>query len=132
MIAYATASVPRRLTPSRSLTLDPSAEVDVELLTFVERYATNLTRWDLLVFFGQHPRAGDPVRRIAQRIGRSARGVEKELDDLAYLGILHARRNGKGRVYQLTRAPATRRMVKRFARCFASDCARVRQRDAHE
>jgi len=95
-------------------------EIDVEVLTFVERYATNLARWDLLIFFGQNPSMCDGAPSIARQIGRRTHIIEKELDDLAYLGVLRARRNGKGMLYELARVPATLRTVVRFARRFAS------------
>jgi DNA-binding MarR family transcriptional regulator len=93
-----------------------SHEIDVELLTFVERYATNLARWDLLLYFGQNPTRSDDVDGIAGCIGRFPASVQKELDDLAYLGVLRTRPNGKGKLYALTRAPQMRRAVLRLAR----------------
>lgn len=108
------------MTVSRLLTrgehrLRSSNEIDVEVLAFMERYATNLARWDLLVFFGKHPSTSDTARGIAKQIGRRTRTVQKELDDLIYLGILRARENGQGMRYQLARAPKTRRTIVRFA-----------------
>lgn len=93
-----------------------SHEIDVELLTFVERYATNLARWDLLLYFGQNPTKSDGVDEIAKCVGRFPPAVQKELDDLAYLGILRMRANGKGKLYALTRARHMRRTVLRLAR----------------
>ena len=92
-----------------------SQEIDVELLTFVERYATNLARWDLLLYFGRNPTRSDDVQAIARCIGRLPPSIQKELDDLAYLGILRTRANGKGKLYELTRAPHMRRAVLRLA-----------------
>jgi len=98
----------------------PTQEIDLELFTFIERYATNLARWDLLVYFGQHPTARDNAPAIAQHVGRNARLVQKELDDLVYLGILSTQRNGDGMRYGLVRAPATRRAVVRLACDFSA------------
>jgi DNA-binding MarR family transcriptional regulator len=98
----------------------PSHEVDVEMFTFIERYATNLARWDLLIFFGRNPSARDDASKIAEHVGRAERTVEKELDDLVYLGILHTHRNSDGVLYGLTHASATRRSVMRLARDFAA------------
>ncbi|MDE3091223.1 MAG: hypothetical protein KGJ80_17785, partial [Chloroflexota bacterium] len=61
-----------RLTPRARLSLRPSNEIDVELLAFAERYATNLARWDLLLYFGQNPTARDSARGIARQVGRRA------------------------------------------------------------
>lgn len=107
-------TVSRRL-PHRDLSLNPSNEIDVELLAFMERYATNLARWDLLVYFGRNPSARDTAHGIAAGVGRRTRTVQKELDDLAFLGILRAHENGQGMLYELARAPKTRRAIVRFA-----------------
>ncbi len=94
----------------------PTHKLDLEMFTFIERYATNLARWDVLVFFGQHPTAASDAAQIAQRVGRGARMVQKELDDLVYLGVLHARHDAQGTLYGLARSAATRRNVIRLAR----------------
>jgi len=104
-----------RLLPRGGHTLKPSSEIDIELLAFMERYATNLARWDLLVYFGRNPSTRDTAREIARQVGRRTRIVQKELDDLTYLGILYARENGQGMRYELARAPKTRRTIMRFA-----------------
>ncbi len=91
-------------------------EVDIELLTFVERYATNLAKWDLLVYFGRNPSAQEDALGIARQVGRRLAIVEKELNDLVYLGILHTRNRGNGMLYELARLPSTRRTVMRLAR----------------
>src|SRR5574337_122300 len=72
--------------------------------------------WDLLVFFGQNPSTKANARGIARRIGRQTQAVEKELDDLVYLGILKAHANGKGLRYRLAPVAGTQRAVTRFAR----------------
>ncbi|MBI4785577.1 MAG: hypothetical protein HY782_00810 [Chloroflexi bacterium] len=108
----------RTLSSSRTIAPDFSSEIDIELLAFIERYATNLARWDVLLFFGRHPRMRDNASGIAKQIGRRPQSLAKELADLAYLGILHVHENGKGMVYQLARVPATRRAVIRLAQHF--------------
>lgn len=95
-----------------------SGEIDIEVLTLIERYATNLARWDVLLFFGRNPVAQDNASGIAKQIGRRAQSIAKELEDLAYLGILHAHSNGRGMKYQLTRSPGLRRAVMRLAKHF--------------
>lgn len=93
----------------------PVQEIDVELFTFVERYATTLARWDLLVYFGKHPTLHSDATQIARHLGRAPRFVQKELDDLTYLGILRAHRNNGSVHYGLARTP-TRRTIMRMAR----------------
>ncbi len=111
--------------PRGARSVKPSREIDVELLAFIERYATNLARWDLLAFFGRNPSACDTASGIAAQIGRRPRIVQKELDDLAYLGLLRAHSNGPGMRYELAHTQKTRRTVMRFARRLA-----IRGRDA--
>jgi hypothetical protein len=98
----------------------PTQEIDLELFTFVERYATSLARWDLLVYFGRYPTARNHALRIATQVGRNAQMVQKELDDLVYLGILSAHRNGTGMRYGLVQSAATRRAVVRLAHDFSA------------
>jgi DNA-binding MarR family transcriptional regulator len=103
---------------SRTLAPDYSSEIDIELLTFIERYATNLARWDVLLFFGRNPGTRDNVSAIAKQLGRRPQSLVKELDDLAFLGVLHVHQNGNGMIYQLARATTTRRAVIRLAQHF--------------
>jgi hypothetical protein len=91
-------------------------EVDIELLTFMERYATNLAKWDLLIYFGHNPNIRDSAFNIASQIGRRVNVIEKELNDLVYLGILRARDQGHSTVFELARVPGTRRTVMRLAK----------------
>ncbi len=90
-------------------------EIDIELLAFVERYATNLTRWDILILFGQNPLLSESAPSVARRLGRRTRALEKELEDLAYLGVLSAHFNGRGTVYELTGNPGIHRTLTRLA-----------------
>jgi DNA-binding MarR family transcriptional regulator len=110
------------MTISQSLVLPspvyPSTlhEIDVELYAFIERYATNLPRWDLLLFFGQNPTLSSDVVDIAERVGRTTNTVQKELDNLTYLGILQADRSVRRTHYTLSRSLSIRRAVLRMAR----------------
>jgi hypothetical protein len=117
-------TVSRRLI-HRNLTLKPSNEIDIELLAFMERYATNLARWDLLLYFGRNPSARDTAHGIARQVGRRTRIIRKELDDLTLLGILHTHENGRGMLYSLTRSPKTRRAITRFAQRHSGENRRL-------
>jgi DNA-binding MarR family transcriptional regulator len=90
-------------------------EIDIELFAFIERYATNLPRWDLLLFFGQNPSMSSNIASIAERIGRAPSTVQKELDNLAYLGILQADRNQPSAFYSLSESKPLRSAVLRMA-----------------
>jgi hypothetical protein len=97
----------------------PTKEVDVDFLVFVERYATDLLKWDILTFFAHNPNYCAPASQIAQQIGRSAYSIQPELGDLALLGILEQRHGlGEQTLYQLTHKPHLRRVILKFASQF--------------
>lgn len=90
-------------------------EIDIELYAFIERYATNLPRWDLLLFFGQNPSMRSNIASVAEHIGRAPSTVQKELDNLTYLGILQADRNQPSTLYSLSECKSVRGTVLRMA-----------------
>jgi len=102
----------------------PLKEVDVDLLAFVERYATGAVKWDIIAFFGENPYTGDTARSIAQRIGRSLDIVLPDLIDLAMVGLLERIKIDGAVVFQLTREQALRQTTFNFVRHFRG---RVRQ-----
>lgn len=94
----------------------PTKELDVPFLVFVERYATDLLRWDILAFFARNPNFCAPEAGIAQQIGRSVHSVRPELGDLALLGILDQLQPEEVQpLYRLTSQPQLRRMILKFA-----------------
>lgn len=102
----------------------PLKEVDVDLLAFVERYATGAMKWDIIAFFGENPYTGDTARSIAQRIGRSLDIVLPDLIDLAMVGLLERIKIDGAVVFQLTQEQALRQTTFNFVRRFRG---RVRQ-----
>lgn len=90
-------------------------EVDIELFTFVERYATNLVRMDLLLFFGGNPEERITAADLARSVRRSLRATKKELDDLTYLRVLTRRYTPEKTTYHLARKGAARLAVMRLA-----------------
>lgn len=90
-------------------------EVDVELFTFVERYATNLVRMDLLIFFGGNPEERITAAELARRVRHSLRATKKELDDLTYLRVLTRSYTPEKTTYQLARRGGARRALVRLA-----------------
>lgn len=90
-------------------------EVDIDLFTFVERYATNLLRWDLLLHFGKQPDLDHTAVEIARDVNRSPHATLKELDDLTYLRVLTRRYTPERTTYRLSRRPYIRRSVTRLA-----------------
>lgn len=100
-----------------SLSLQPpNREVDVDFLVFIERYATDLLKWDILTFFAQNPGSSPTAAEVAQQIGRSAYSVRPELGDLVLTGILEHTPTSNGHIkYKLTPEPALRRVILKFA-----------------
>lgn len=94
---------------------EPAKEIDVDLLVFVERYANDLLRWDLISLFAQNPDLYDTADNVAQRVGRNPRVVRSELGNLVMLGVLEWGRLNDHHVYQLTRRSDLRNLALRFA-----------------
>ena len=94
----------------------PSKEIDLELLIFVERYVTNLMKWDLLTYFGNNPSMKKDAQGVAKVIGRSHKAVRSELGDLAVLDLLQ-KSNGDSRAptYTLTHDRLLRSQIIKFA-----------------
>ena len=94
----------------------PSKEVDVEFLVFVQRYATDLLRWDILTFFAAHPDFCGPVAKVAQRLARPTHSIQLEMRDLALLGILKQEQAADNQpVYCLTQDTYLRGMTLKFS-----------------
>ena len=91
-------------------------EIDLELLVFIERYATNLLKWDLLTFFGSRPEVKLKAEEIARQVGCSYKAVRSELGDLAILGLLYKSSEQGQPVYQLTFDSILRPQVMKFAK----------------
>lgn len=86
-----------------------AAEIDLELFTFVERYATNNFRWDLILLFGNQPDSEFSAQEIADQLRRGVFATTKELDDLTYLRVLVRRYTPELTTYRLTKRTAVRR-----------------------
>ena len=94
----------------------PTKEIDVEFVVFIERYATDLLKWDILTFFASNPDYCASASMVAEEIGRSARTVRPELGDLVLLGILDQCDLEDGQtLYQLTETSDLRRMTLKLA-----------------
>jgi hypothetical protein len=95
---------------------NPNKEVDVAFLVFVERYATDLLKWDILAFFAHNADVCLPAAKIAERLGRSTQSIRPELGDLVLLGILDQLPDSNEHpLYRLTEDPHLRRVTLKFA-----------------
>ena len=94
----------------------PTKEVDIDFLVFVERYATDLLKWDILTFFGRNPDFYGQTAQIAERIGRSGLSIRPELGSLALLGILERTETENNQTsYRLTTQDHLRQMTVKLA-----------------
>ncbi len=102
--------------------LPPTKEVDVALLVFVERYATDLLKWDILTLFADKPNFRVSATKVANRLGRSTHAIRPELGNLAMSGILsQTQRQHDGQtLYKLTSEPQLRKMTLKFAKRIAT------------
>jgi hypothetical protein len=94
----------------------PTKEVDVDLLVFIERYASDLLKWDLITFFARNPDLCDTADNVARHVGRNLRAVRPELGDLVMSGILDRYRLNGDHIYQLTRRSDLRKLALKFAK----------------
>ncbi len=94
----------------------PGNEVDIDLLVFIERYANDLLKWDLISFFAQNPELCGTAENVARSVGRDPRVVRSELGDLVMLEVLEWDNIDGNQTYQLTQRPDLRRLALKFAR----------------
>jgi len=94
----------------------PGNEVDIDLLVFIERYANDILKWDLISFFAQNPDLCGTVENVARSVGRDPRVVRSELGDLVILEVLEWGNMDSNQTYQLTQRPDLRRLALKFAR----------------
>ncbi len=92
-----------------------AAEIDLELFTFVERYATTNFRLDLILLFGKNPDAALTAPEIARDLRRGVLATTKELDDLTYLRVLVRRYTPERTTYRLTKRVNVRQVAMRLA-----------------
>jgi len=94
----------------------PTKEIDVAFLVFIERYATDLLKWDILTFFANNPEFCISASTLAKHIGRNVHSVRPELGDLVLLGVLSQCDLEHSEVlYQLTKTSDLRKMALKLA-----------------
>jgi len=90
-------------------------EVDFRFLTFIEQYASNPIRSEILHFFGSHPEHPATAQDIATQIGRSHRVVHLELYELVLWHVIEVYGENGQRMYRLSDNQAVRDLAIRFA-----------------
>ena len=78
-------------------------ELDRNASEIMDMMLSSEVKADLLVLFHKNPGLIDTIDNVARRIGRSGSAIEKDVKDLAELGILKVRPAGKFEAIYLDR-----------------------------
>jgi len=95
------------------------ADMDPQLLEFLQTKVNSFVKWDLVRFFHDNPHTTDTADNIARYAGRSVETIRAELAELARDGVLEENQLGDMTVYSLASDRQTRELLEQFVR--ASD-----------
>jgi hypothetical protein len=95
------------------------ADMNPQLLEFLQTKVNSFVKWDLVRFFHDNPHTTDTADNIARYAGRSAETIRSELTELTQDGILEENQLGDMAVYSLAPDPETRQLLDQFVK--ASD-----------
>ena len=95
------------------------ADMDPQLLEFLQTKITSFVKWDLVRFFHDNPHTTDTADNVARYAGRSVETIRTELAELAQDGVLEESQLGDMLVYSLVSDRQTRELLARFVK--ASD-----------
>jgi len=95
------------------------ADMDPQLLNFLQAKVNSFVKWDLIRFFYSNPHTTDTADNIARYAGRTADTIRVELSELAQDGVLEANQLGDMTIYSLVSDRHIRDLLGQFVR--ASD-----------
>ena len=95
------------------------ADMNPQLLEFLQKKVNSFVKWDLVRFFHDNPHTTDTADNIARYAGRSAEVICTELAELAQDGLLEENQLGDMTIYSLVPDPQTRELLEQFVK--ASD-----------
>jgi len=95
------------------------ADMNPQLLEFLQRTVNSFVKWDLVRFFHDNPHTTDTADNIARYNGRSVEAIRPELIELTQEGVLEQNQLGDMIVYSLTLDPQIRELLEQFVK--ASD-----------
>jgi hypothetical protein len=90
------------------------ADMDPQLLEFLQTKVNSFVKWDLIRFFHDNPHTTDTAENIARYAGRSVDTIRAELSELARDGVLEENQLDDMTVYSLVPDRATRDLLKQF------------------
>jgi hypothetical protein len=95
------------------------ADMDPELLEFLQTRIDSFVKWDLVRFFHDNPYTIDTAENIARYAGRSVDVIRSELADLTRDGVLEESQLGGMTVHSLVPDRRVRELLEQFVK--ASD-----------
>jgi hypothetical protein len=95
------------------------ADMDPQLLSFLQTKVNTFVKWDLVRFFHDNPHTTDTIENIARYAGRSVETIRTEMAELARDGVLEESQLGDMTVYSLAPDPQIRELLDQFVK--ASD-----------
>jgi len=95
------------------------ADMDPQLLDFLQTKVNSFVKWDLVRFFHDNPHTTDTADNIARYTGRTVEAISAELAELARDRVLEENRLGDMTVYSLVPERQIRGLLEQFVR--ASD-----------
>ncbi|MFQ6099933.1 MAG: hypothetical protein ACE5OS_01685 [Anaerolineae bacterium] len=95
------------------------ADMDPQLLDFLQTKVNSFVKWDLVRFFHDNPHTTDTADNIARYAGRTVEAISAELAELARDGVLEENQLGDMTVYSLAPDRQIRELLEQFVR--ASD-----------
>ncbi|HDQ71250.1 MAG TPA: hypothetical protein ENN19_04020 [Chloroflexi bacterium] len=95
------------------------ADMNPQLLEFLQSKVNSFVKWDLVRFFHDNPHTTDTANNIARYAGRSVDAIQNELLELTQDGVLEENRLGDMVVYSLSPDRDLRELLESFVK--ASD-----------
>jgi hypothetical protein len=95
------------------------ADMNPQLLEFLQNKVNSFVKWDLIRFFHDNPHTTDTADNIARYAGRGVEAIRTELAELTQDGVLEENQLGDMVVYSLATDPQIRRLLEQFVK--ASD-----------
>ena len=95
------------------------ADMDPQLLEFLQTKVNSFVKWDLVRFFHDNPHTTDTAENIARYAGRSVETIRAELVELAQGGVLEENQLGDMTIYSLAPDRQIRELLDQFVK--ASD-----------
>ncbi len=100
----------------RDMTSRLMADMDRQLLEFLQTKVNSFVKWDLVRFFHDNPHTTDTAENIARYASREVEAIHAELAELARDGVLEETQLGDTTAYSLAPDRQVRELLARFVR----------------